>query len=284
MMKIGFIGAGKVGTALGLYLKRKEYNISGYFSRSLCSAEYSAAMTNTIVFGSKEELVFSSDLIFLTVNDDNIRTVALEIASLSSDLKNKIFVHTSGALNCEELKELYNKGATICSLHPLYPFSNIEKSSREIKNINFTLEGLGNDLAVVEAILKENDIAYTIIKSNDKALYHAAACVSSNYLVTLLHTGIEMLMETGMSQEVALNTLKGLSCQALNNVFDYGSEAALTGPISRYDLETVKTHIAKIRKYNNNWIDIYKTMGRATYKIAQKKKGENSPKLYKILK
>lgn len=283
-MKIGIIGAGKVGTALGLYLKRKGYKILGYFSRSLCSSEYSAALTNTIVFDNIESLVCSCDLIFLTVNDDSIRKVGLEISFLPIEFENKIFVHTSGAFNCEELKELYAKGATICSLHPLYPFSDIEKSSREIENINFTLEGLGPDIGVIESILQENDINYTIIKNSDKALYHAAACVSSNYLVTLVSIGVEMLMETGMSQEVALNTLKGLSYQALQNIFDSSAKNALTGPISRYDVGTVKTHIAKIKKYNNNWLEIYKTMGRATYNIVKKKKGEDSPELYKILK
>ena len=99
-MKIGFIGAGKVGTAFGMYLKREHYHIAGYNSRTQSSADRAAQLTNTPVYERKIDLVGISDIIFLTVNDDNIEKVAREICQMDVDVKGKVFIHMSGVLNC----------------------------------------------------------------------------------------------------------------------------------------------------------------------------------------
>lgn len=282
-MKIGFIGAGKVGTAFGMYLKREHYQIAGYNSRTHASADRAAQLTNTPVYNRKIDLVEISDMIFLTVNDDNIEEVAREICTMDIDVKEKVFIHMSGVLNCEIMNCLYEKGATVCSLHPLYPFSDIEKSAAEIHKANFTLEGKGDELNMVKDILVVNNLSHSVIESSQKTIYHASACVASNYLVTVLNTSIDMLREIGFEKEMALDTIKELVLQSANNVFDYGPTKALTGPIARNDEKTVAMHLSDIKKYDNNWLEIYKTMGRASLEIASKKNSENSEALANLL-
>jgi len=282
-MKIGFIGAGKVGTAFGMYLKREHYQIAGYNSRTHASADRSAQLTNTTVYERKTDLVKVSDMIFLTVNDDNIETVAKEICKMDVNVKEKVFIHMSGVLNCEIMDCLYAKGATICSLHPLYPFSNIEKSASEIHKANFTLEGKGKGLKLVKDILIVNNLSHSVIESSQKTIYHASACVASNYLVAVLNTSVEMLREIGFEKDMALDTIKELVLQSANNVFDYGPTKALTGPIARNDEKTVAMHLSGIKKYDNNWLEIYKTMGRASMEIAAKKNSGNSEALKSLL-
>lgn len=282
-MKIGFIGAGKVGTAFGMYLKREHYHIAGYNSRTQSSADRAARLTNTPVFDKKIDLVEISDMIFLTVNDDNIEDVAKEICRMDIDLKEKVFLHMSGVLNCEVMDCLYEKGATICSLHPLYPFSDIEKSAAEIHKANFTLEGKGDGLNLVKDLLVVNNLSHSVIESSQKTIYHASACVASNYLVAVLNTSIEMLREIGFEKDMALDTIKELVLQSANNVFDYGPAKALTGPIARNDEKTVAMHLTDIKKYDNNWLEIYKTMGRASMEIAAKRNSEQSETLKSLL-
>ncbi|SHI81449.1 Predicted oxidoreductase, contains short-chain dehydrogenase (SDR) and DUF2520 domains [Dethiosulfatibacter aminovorans DSM 17477] len=282
-MKIGFIGAGKVGTAFGMYLKREHYRIAGYNSRTRSSADRAAQLTNTPVYDRKIDLVKISDMIFLTVNDDNIENVAKEICRMDVDVKDKVFIHMSGVLNCEVMNCLNEKGATICSLHPLYPFSDIEKSAAEIHKANFTLEGKGKGLKMVKDILIVNNLSHSVIKSSQKTIYHASACVASNYLVAVLNTSVEMLMEIGFENDMALDTIKELVLQSANNVFDYGPTKALTGPIARNDEKTVAMHLTDIKKYDNNWLEIYKTMGRASMEIAARKNSEQSETLKSLL-
>ena len=282
-MKIGFIGAGKVGTAFGIYLKREHYHIAGYNSRTQASADRAAQLTNTPVFERKFDLVEISDMIFITVNDDNIEKVAKEICKMDVNVENKVFIHMSGVLNCEIMNCLHEKGATICSLHPLYPFSDIEKSASEIHKANFTLEGKGEGLNLVKDLLIVNDLSHSIIASSNKTIYHASACVASNYLVAVLNTSIEMLREIGFEKEMALDTIKELVFQSANNVFDYGPTKALTGPIARNDEKTVAMHLSDIKKFDNNWLEIYKTMGRASMEIAAKKNSETSEVLRNLL-
>ena len=119
ILNIGFIGAGKVGTAMGIYLKEKNYNILGYYSRTYESAQNAAALTNCNAFIKLESLVKNSDLLFITTNDDEISKICNRL--LDEDLINaeKIVVHMSGADSSKILEKLKKKGCYIYSLHPL---------------------------------------------------------------------------------------------------------------------------------------------------------------------
>ena len=68
-MRIGFIGAGKVGYSLGRYLKEHHISISGYYSRSLQSAMDAAEFTGTNFYSTLDELVKDSEVLFITVPD-----------------------------------------------------------------------------------------------------------------------------------------------------------------------------------------------------------------------
>ena len=78
-MKIGFIGAGKVGFSLGKYFAGNGLEISGYFSRSESSAREAAAFTGTDFFMSAKKLILVSDAVFLTVPDDEIKNTYLSL-------------------------------------------------------------------------------------------------------------------------------------------------------------------------------------------------------------
>ena len=95
-MKIGFIGAGKVGFSLGKYFAENGMEISGYFSRSENSAKEAAEFTFSDFFDSCEKLINASDTVFLTVPDGAICETYL---ALPKDMLNgKQLCHCSGAM------------------------------------------------------------------------------------------------------------------------------------------------------------------------------------------
>ena len=59
-LRVGFVGAGKIGFALGLHLFRSGANISGYVSRSSAGAQWAAQCTNSVSFSSLQALLDST--------------------------------------------------------------------------------------------------------------------------------------------------------------------------------------------------------------------------------
>ena len=99
-MKLGFIGAGKVGTTLAKYLA-PHHTIIGFTSHSYKSAEEAADFTGSRAFEHFEELIPLCDTVFITVPDGQIETVWNEILASDIDLQGKNIAHCSGALSSE---------------------------------------------------------------------------------------------------------------------------------------------------------------------------------------
>ena len=65
-MRIGFVGAGKVGFTLGRYMSERNVCVSGYYSRCKESARQASLFTHTKYYETLEEIIASSDALFLT--------------------------------------------------------------------------------------------------------------------------------------------------------------------------------------------------------------------------
>ena len=103
-MRIGFIGAGKVGFTLGKYFAVNGLDVAGYYSRNYKSAEEAAAFTCSEAFDSITRLAGICDIIFLTVTDGNIREVAESLKR--ADISDRIICHCSGALSSEIFSDI----------------------------------------------------------------------------------------------------------------------------------------------------------------------------------
>ncbi len=251
-MKISFIGAGKVGTAIGYYLS-EENDVLYYYSRRMESAKKASEYVGCNYTDSLNILVHSSDIIFITTNDDKIKEVAESL--ISYDVKGKVFVHMSGALSSEELLSLKHAGAYTASMHPLLAFSDIKKASKDLKQIYFSLEG---DIDKIKMLLEGRN-KYFILSKEDKVLYHLSACIFSNYLVTLLHFGENILSKIGIDE--GLDAMKPLIEASLSNVYLKGTKDALTGPIKRGDIITLTKHLSELDGMNK---ELYILLGKYT--------------------
>ena len=94
-MKIGIIGAGRVGCSIGKYLRTKDIELAGYYDVDSAAAKEAAEFTRTESFDSLKQLADQSQIIFITTPDSFIIPVWEQLKELS--LRNQIICHCSGA-------------------------------------------------------------------------------------------------------------------------------------------------------------------------------------------
>jgi predicted short-subunit dehydrogenase-like oxidoreductase (DUF2520 family) len=106
------------------------------------------------------------------------------------------------------------------------------------------------------------------IRTGSKALYHAAAAVASNYLVTIADIAFSFLESAGISRQDAVTILYPLIEGTLANIKTIGIPEALTGPIARGDVKTIADHLKSIRAHNKDLLAIYSQLGIHTIRLA----------------
>ncbi len=109
-----------------------------------------------------------------------------------------------------------------------------------------------------------------VAKAN-RALYHAALCVLSNYQVALADLGFAMLGLSGMDPERVADAAEPLLRGTLENIAALGPAGALTGPIARGDAETVEGHLKALRRLPREVSQLYCELGRYTVRLARRR-------------
>lgn len=271
---ISFIGAGKVGLALGLYFKQKRVSVGGYYSRTLEHAEHAASTTDTKAYATIEELINSSSMVWITASDDSLSLLADKIAQLEVPKQIEAFVHTSGVHSTKVLRPIQNAGfATYCA-HPLMAFADAEQSVAQLNSAYFSIEMSAEEQAknnnCLTNLLDKTGNNTLQIDSNKKELYHCAASVLSNYMVTLLNMAYEMFAESGMSKSEIKRATTPLLNSTLSNISKNELMSdALTGAIKRGDATTVAKHLEALEKYMPSKKATYTELGKATMEMLQ---------------
>ncbi len=271
-MKIGFIGAGKVGTAMGIFFTQNSLTLSGYLSRSETSSQCAAKATDSAIFFDLPSLITASEVIFITTGDDQIPAVINQLVQAACLTERHTLVHTSGALSTDLFDPLSASGCGLCSLHPIMSFSDPLTAAKNLKQTVFTLEGNDKGLAAVQKILKLTGNPYSVIDKGDKVLYHAAACILSNYLVTLIDSGFLLLKNTGIANDEITQAFMPLITATLENIEKSGTVNALTGPLVRGDENTIAKHTEAIKTQTPEFLALYQTMGLATIEMIKDKR------------
>lgn len=265
-MRIGIIGAGRVGCSIGKYLRIKGQELAGYYDVDSGAAKEAAEFTQTDVFGTIQELLDSSDIIFITTPDTYIISVWEQIKTLS--LKNQIICHCSGALSSDSFSKDEHMTVSCCSIHPMLPFSNRFSSYEQLNNAFFTVEGDKKASDVLCELFRSFGNEVCIIDKSKKAKYHAAASILSNQVIAVLDMGYSLLTECGFTREEALRATSQLVTKNIENVIANDCSEALTGPIERGDAQTIKKHLDCLSRDDAK---LYKMLAERLVRIAKNK-------------
>jgi len=265
MLKLGFIGAGTVGTALSVRLSSKGYQVVAVSSRSQASARKLAQVVSGChAFNNNQDVADTAELIFITTPDDAIASVASEIQWH----RGQSVVHCSGALSTDILESAKKLGAQVGAFHPLQTFASVKQAIENIPGSTFAAEAEEPLLSTLKDMATALDGQWIELKANDKVAYHAAAVIACNYLVTLVKLATDLWQSFNIPQSQATQALLPLIRGTIHNIDTVGIPQCLTGPIARGDIETIKKHLDALQKVAPALLSTYQELGLQTIPVA----------------
>jgi predicted short-subunit dehydrogenase-like oxidoreductase (DUF2520 family) len=265
---IGIVGAGPVGTALGVAFTRAGWPIAAVASRDARRRErFRELVGGARAFAEATALLDEVEVVFLCVPDDAIARLAGDLRLYSG----QAIVHTSGALGVEVLEPAMAAGTQIGAFHPLVAFADVERAVAALHGATVAIEG-DTELASMLADLAEAIGAVPVrLAPGSKAAYHAAAVLAAGGFVALLDAISELGRVAGLDEQSSLRVYGNLIEQTLGNARALGIRAALTGPITRGDAGTLELHLAALDAHAPDVLPLYRAAAVREIRLAEER-------------
>ena len=245
--KIGFIGAGRAGSALADGLTRAGYTVAAVYSRSADSAARMAqrCAPRAAAAPSAQAVADACDVVFVTTPDDAIGPVATSVR-WGADHR---AVHCSGGLPSSILAPVRGAGGEAGAFHPLQTFAATEgarSGAALLEGVTVAIEAEGGLRAELEAMAEAMGCRPIAVSAEDKALYHVGGVLACNYVAALFDHAAGLWERIGVDRGDAERGLMTLLRSTVDNVARLGARGSLTGPIARGDAGIVRRHLDEI--------------------------------------
>lgn len=256
-----FVGPGRMGLALGYALWQAD------IVRSLvyCGRRPEPPSHPLFIQGSAR-YVFGLErpgeettAVFLSVPDDVLAEMAMTLAGQGDAPPGAAAFHLSGALNTDPLAPLHARGYSVGTLHPLQTVAHPVTGADLLPGSHFAVSGEPQAAAVARRLLSALGSQAVSIPVTRRPLYHSAAVLASSYVLAILAAAARLLCRAGVPQDEALHALLPLTRGTLENLEKLGPEQALTGPVPRGDLETIRLHLRALEPEERL---LYRVLGR----------------------
>lgn len=189
-------------------------------------------------------LTQAEGLIF-AVSDDALEECIARVADrLAQGVGRPTFaLHLSGARPMRALEAVRVQGVATAALHPLRTFAAARIDPEALRGVTCVLEAENELNRPLATWLQALGARVAELNPGERARYHAAAAFGANGLVALIAESARQMEQAGLSREAALAGVLRLLQGALDDVATRGPEAALTGPVVRGDVETLRRHL-----------------------------------------
>lgn len=267
-LSVGIVGAGRVGSVVGAGLRAAGHEIVAVSARSDASLLRAATTLHGVGVLAPTQVAERADLLVLAVPDDTLVALAEELAGSGAVRPGTIVAHTSGRHGLAALEALTRVGARPIALHPAMTFTGATDDLRRPCVWGLTAEDAERGIA--EALVKDLGGSVLWVDEADRVRYHAALAHGANHLVTLVAQSLELLRGVGSGPEPqAADVLRPLLEAALANALAMG-DAALSGPVARGDVTTVRAHVDALAEAPESTRDAYAAMAAATADRAER--------------
>jgi len=200
-----------------------------------------------------EPIPASAEVVLLTVPDGRIAEAARTIP------EGPLLGHCSGATGLDVFA-----GREAFSLHPLMsvPAGSVPAV---LRGAGAAVDGTSDRaLAIANALAERLGMIATHVAAEDRAAYHAAGAIASNFLVALEACAERLAATAGISRR----QLAPLVLATAHQWAELGPEAALTGPIARGDEGTIERHRAVIAERTPELLPVWTELAEVTRAVA----------------
>jgi predicted short-subunit dehydrogenase-like oxidoreductase (DUF2520 family) len=279
---LAIIGAGRVGRALGRCLRDLGWKIGAVITRNEANARRAVRFIGAgKPHAGMTRLILVSRVILIATPDDEIAAVAPDLARIGAEeLRGKVVLHTSGALDACVLDPVKACGAAVGSIHPLQSFSGVAVPLLEGRM--FAVEGDAQAVSVARQIARSLGGSPVKIPSGKKVLYHAAATMAAANVLAVEEAASQLLMSRGMKRSQATRALLPLTRQVLENMEHLGPRAAWTGPLSRGDYRVLKAHLEALQDFPEEFAQAHEVLIRLAARLLSQDAGAMLAELKKI--
>ncbi len=263
-MQFNIIGAGRLGSSLAYALiNRARWQLLTLCNQHLSSAQQTVERLKSGSAVATIVELSSAPITFIATPDDHIAEVAKTLANNPFLKPGDVVVHCSGVYSSSLLQPLSDRGCYVASIHPFKAFKTAMTDSDLFQDCDCVIEGDANALTLLSTLFGQLGAKVISLNTEKKQLYHAAATMASNYLVSLASIATSLLVEAGIEASLAKQMCERLMESNLQNIRASASaEQALTGPLLRGDIQTILLHLGAIK--NPLIGDLYRAAGLAT--------------------
>jgi predicted short-subunit dehydrogenase-like oxidoreductase (DUF2520 family) len=268
--KVGIVGAGPVGTALGVAISRAGWPVTAVASRDAGRRDRFVALVPVArAFIEPAAVLDAADVTILAVPDDAIPAVAGQLRLYGG----QALVHTSGLLGSEALEAARGAGSYVGAFHPLVSFtSDVERSVESLNGATIALEGDDAIMGLLADLAEAIGGVAVRLPHGAKPAYHAAAALASGGLVALLDAIVTLGAVAGLDERGSLAVFGRLMEQTLANARAIGVGAALTGPITRGDAGTIEAHLETLERLAPDVVALYLAAARRELYLAEQRR------------
>jgi predicted short-subunit dehydrogenase-like oxidoreductase (DUF2520 family) len=258
--KVAIIGPGRMGQGLALALTRagRELVLLGRTPRALIPPL-------ALHQGNRVAAIRGAGLVLVATPDDTISGIAAGLRDDRAIEAHHIVLHLSGLLDRGALSALESTGAALGSFHPLQSVADPVLAPDQLVGSYAGIEGDERALQAGDCLATTLGMIPVRLPIQAKPLYHAGAVVAANYTVVLASVAERLARSAGLPWDTAGNLYLPLIRGTLANL-ESGAAAALTGPIRRGDLATIKAHLAVLSGEESR---LYRVLGLAGLRVAQ---------------
>ncbi|MGO9271988.1 MAG: Rossmann-like and DUF2520 domain-containing protein [Terriglobia bacterium] len=274
---VTIVGPGRLGQALGRLLAE-----AGVPMRWVAARRIEAARRAVEFIGMGEPVwlsdpaVLEASVFLLTTADSAIEPLAKDLAARlpartgpragqgrndqsrgAGSWKGKVVLHTCGSLPSDVLAPLRRLGAAVGSLHPFQTVPSPEAGVRNLKGCYWGIEGDAAAVRVARRWVKMMGGRAFPVRADRKILYHAAAFLVCPTVVTLMERSARLLEKSGVPERIARPMLAAFVAETAGNFSALGPQQSLTGPVARGDWQTVKLHLAALRRLAPEVVPVY---------------------------
>lgn len=283
------IGAGAVGSAIAKQFQARGHTIVGVINRRLSSTRRSAAALKTKALPYHlKGIPPTTNLLIISTPDSAIPSLAALVATRSPlNFEKLTAFHTSGAVTSDSLMPLRLLGSTVFSLHPIQIFprrASLTSRVMSLRKIFYGIEGDAPALRTAMMLVSELGGSYIVVPAERKALYHVACVFASNYLVVLMNLLLKASEGLGINRKEFYRVFEPLITTTLDHVRRASPREALTGPIERGDVPTIRIHVEHLESLNPSLLSMYSSLGSSAVRLAMKKKSLNEVTARELLK